>query len=985
MTRRKLLALSVAAPLALASVLAVAVSCGSGSEEKPKPQPGPNPGDQETVGTDPANYKQKQRITEEAWATHFKAVADRKNSKLRSVLSSQDNNRRRTLNLRTFSEFENIAYDNDISTSYGSGTSGSNTQLTGEAWYRTARRGETVIEKRNETGPTGTVTKYVVTQPSEEWFQLNLASEVLITYWDGTEKRYTNSKHEIRPKWNQKSNYVVLESEDAESVNNPQFNKDLAQAKTVQFITREGVKWTNHDNTPSKYNVKSEDFYYSWMRTQLYDFAFRRQNGGVVENTSTDPAKPNWVDSFGKELDTKLSISNNRFKSNNEFPNGYLFSLFGVNLGALNDRAKTLQTVKDKSGKDVVAFTFSASSQLFEQNKNKTSGFSLAQFPNLIKLLNNDQTFYPAPSEYIKENVENAAAKIPDGASYTSLANVTGLAKEFGFYWYGYNSESSLFSGAYIPTSYNKTTRVEEFKFNKGYWNTQWVNSKNKIEKIQVSYKQPSETEESFNKAVYGGFKTGIVDTISYSTLSKEQKEAVDKGDSAYPVEYIIPLNKTQSTYRVVENLNPKVETDTNKAYEFNEQYSKLVYGASISELRTESTVTSMASVGDGAIFRSLYLNAINMKAFIDHLSNEEHDFWLTGSATDARFTTSTTLTPRDFKNALNSVFVLGADGNKINFAEAGQPVKNLITPDDLARSINEQTLEGKLTSPYFTKLQAEMKKLLDRVYTANNWQPTDKVQWNLGPYLVGLPENHVEAWNLITAIINKLDSRLEVKFVNPKKASDVYTLNARQRGAKQFAGWGYDYEGFGSYLTGVAAPSGGGILTVASAILSSSTEVQNKYPALLDLAKYFENKLSSDVNAEYFLPFKFREISKIPNIVFSKGVDYTLLTLENGKVRELDKSVPADKTLLEARASVTSFDTSYAKLFLSFQETKTPEQLVALEQEYLSLTGFSFSHRLATSKKAIQNIVNKKYVTPNADSSISYYQDIYVVTNGTN
>ncbi|WP_027334007.1 OppA family ABC transporter substrate-binding lipoprotein [Mycoplasma elephantis] len=894
-------------------------------------------------------------------------------------------NRRNTLITRYNASRTIEPFFYDFSASYGSMTAGhENTYLSGN-FIRYARSGETKITKTPKQVGGAVVYDFKVEKPTLEWLQLDLSSEILLTLWDGTKKYYTNSKHEVTPKWDEKQQVLKLSSKDEKSVNNPQFIKDLEKAKSVQFIIRD-VNWTDSNNKETKYKLIADDFYYSWMRTQLLSIKNRIKNGAKdVISEELKNGKKTYVDEIGK----LYRGAKTHFSDTSYYPNGYLLELFGVDLEGLDDYNKTVVEVENSQGQKVKAFTFNASPSLIKQNEGKTGAeVQNAKFVDYLKTLCNELVFSPAPSQYIKEVAEanNEEQTVDDNDIKEKLKSLTGDVKKYGYYWYGNKREQLLYVSPFIPNGYNSETNTETYTQNKYYWDQGWVNSKNSIKKIQNEYKAAPIDGKEFNDSQFNAFKAGLIDSISYDSLSQSNKDKVDAGIPEFPIQYKQSLNKNHRLYQLLENIIPVSDPENTNNYSFNTNYAKMIFGYSLDDIKkgvnsdNKDVATASSFVkGYGKSFRSLVANTINMYAFTAFISNNQNQPLLSGIALDSPWFTNTEKTPRENLYEINETYVFDKDGNKLNLSNTTDP-KYAITHKDLENFDIHQKTEDKLRTPFYEKIQKAMKELLDEFYAKNSLANTDKIKWTQCYRYTNPDDKTRQAMDTYKKLVNSLDPRLEFDIIYPKDGKELQQQVVYGTGLKEFNGWGYDYEAQGSYYTGLTASTSTSLLYVLSTILKEEGNLQTQLPTLTKLAKLLDKKLSVVPNSNYFIPFELKYYSDIPNKFLISNSVNELYRDSNGTIRLLDEKNADDKAILDARKNVGEFNTVLAKIFLDLQGELTVEEHIELIKEINSVYIWDFGTNLQTAIRPRPVIQTNKYIAPNSSSSVPYYQDLVLV-----
>ncbi|QSF13625.1 OppA family ABC transporter substrate-binding lipoprotein [Mycoplasma sp. Mirounga ES2805-ORL] len=172
------------------------------------------------------------------------------------------------------SEFKQNAYMADLSASYGNYLNKVEDNTIGVI-VRKENLFRPIIED-NFDKTTGERTKSIK-RPSVWRYKLELGAKVIITLKDGTVKTYDNDSIDIFPEPENVSentyNFVSYQgwSNNATSINNKQFIKDLKNATKLQLTVKKDVKWQKVEGdkvVQTDYTVSVNDFYTSWLRTK---------------------------------------------------------------------------------------------------------------------------------------------------------------------------------------------------------------------------------------------------------------------------------------------------------------------------------------------------------------------------------------------------------------------------------------------------------------------------------------------------------------------------------------------------------------------------------------------------------------------------------------------------------------------------------------------------------------------------------------------
>ncbi len=920
-------------------------------------------------------------------------------------------------------------YSSNFSNTFGSASYGTDINYAGAGFWRYQRTGETkvidyIVKSKDKDGKVWNSSSQLVVRPTFEWFTLDLIKELIITKPDGSTIAYTNSKHELLPsdeemkKWDQwiqegkqeqaisqiKMKYgwngsdvsLKIHSNDPHSINHVDFLKNMKGAAKIALIPKD-INYSDFEGNKTKYKLKAEDFYYSWLQTQLYAFDFRMQNGGVKSGEGRGA-----VDVIGEKIKKIFNDPNiDIFKPDKSYPNGYLYELFDVDLKAISQKEKSLQKVTDLSGKEQDALVFHAADE-------KIGG----QFNQLFFTFMNDTTFVPLPIDYVTDNNEKDHF---DGKLNLKdyIKDENSLAYKLGYYWYGQTLQDVLYIGPYIPKKYDEFTQKKVYFQNPNHWDQEWVKAQDNIKIIQEEYKTSPLNPIEFATEQLNAYKAGLIDSIAFRDLSDSVKEELIAGVPGMPINYSKTENKNKTLFSLFETTTPdpwhvemvdengkklsKEEYEKQKAaaiskFQFNDQYSKLMYGLTREELGLgEHRVSTLsAMLKEAKSFRSIYMNVANMYALVDYISAGQAKPLLPGMAQDAVFKTGTSETPRNRLDELNSTFVFDKDGNKHKFADGSV----LIKPD--FSFMNKVGSLERLRSKYYMELKELMKDLLDKVYKENGWTNDKKISWRNVFRYANADAKMKDSIRNFEKLVNGLDPRLEFKMDVPVDTNDLVDAVIANKGPKFFAGWGYDYEGIGQYYAPLTSFEAASLTYMLSTILKDEFEnkgaagYKTKIPQLYKLALKINEKVRHEIeiteaNKDKFiyLPIEFKDIVSATNYDILHGdVEFTETKIVDGHVEKLDPSIKEDKELIDKTrgANIEKFKTSLSKFLLFLQEEYSIEEHIALIQEINSIFGWDFGTQLQITTSFNKFVKNPKYITPGGSSSIPYIQDTKLI-----
>lgn len=729
----------------------------------------------------------------------------------------------------------------------------------------------------------------------------------------------------------------------------------------VGFTIRPNVKWVDSNGNETKYNVVAEDFWYSFMRTKLFDKNYRRENGGSKE-----------LDSY---FITKANATQ-RFQEKDKYPNEYLYGFFDLDSSKLYKKETAIQkTFKD--GRDM--FMFSS----FD-NVNRTTGFSSV----VSKFLANNLQLSAAPSEYIKELANNESLN-----KINSNLEISGLARQFGIYTYGQTRTQTLYASPYIPKSAFEQREI--FEYNKHYSNKKWVNAVEKgelnvngkkvkaLKKIIFEYAGGIDTS-TYNTQLLQSYLQGTVSEIKYSDLTTAQRSSIFGSDSSPEeiaktatqngLQYTKTLNISSLVQRTLIQSNP---SHLAKEYGFNDNYSKLVFGLSHEELKkgTNNTTNSFF-INDGFEFRLLIQAAVNWDAYVGQTYSNQRILWLNGTAQDAKFTTVNdgSKAPIDYYEEVNTLDFIDWTSS----AHEAQIAS--VTPEEM-REHSKQNIDSndeQMKSPKFKLIQANMKRILNKYYKENNLNPSEKIKWEV--VYPWADQNVVKVTILenVVKVIKSLDSRLEPTVFVPKNSDELIAKINKNTGVSDFHGWGYDYEGIGSYIAAFSSSAHGvsilnSIPIFAKNINGSSSTLteqeqrikflQEKYPQFTKLSRYLKEKTDEEMRVAGLMEDKYKE-----------------LWVENWD--KLSNSINQDPSAYFRKITNNKYDpgVNLAKLLRSYEgdSNLTNEEWAALIREFNSIKGVSLDadNSILNPYSADLTLFLREYIIPISKYGIQYFQD---------
>ncbi|MGL5205788.1 MAG: OppA family ABC transporter substrate-binding lipoprotein [Metamycoplasmataceae bacterium] len=820
----------------------------------------------------------------------------------------------------------------DMSATYGPAANKAPETLLSSGLIRVETTGETKFIKNSEGN-------LVVSQSSKERLVLDLGKEVILTFknaiGDVQYAVFDSDEAEINPSTSTaivKPETVKLKSNNQRSLNSDYFDElmlgeadfvdgklvpvsgGMYQMRSLSFSVKEDTYWVDSNGNKTIYKIQPKDFYYSYMRTWLYDSKYRRENGG------------------SSELDKYFineSGTSNRLTDDKKYPNNYLLGLFGISSTLLQNEQSSVKTITiDGVEKDV----FNIESIPTEVKP----AFS----PFLYKTFLNAYLLSPAPAEFIDKLAEETK-NIEYPVSSTSKEKVTGHALKFGIYTYGQKRTDNLFSSSYIPTSAEKNRIV--FTKNLHFSNKEFLMEENSLERIIFEFS----TSPAFNEQLFNNYFEGTVSEMPYSSLTQQQKIKIF--GSSYDEEFAVKKgllqvkqqNKAQLVQRTLLTTDPRKLSDGDGSYYFNDQYARLVYGSSIDDLRSGVGKTANSFFnGPGYQLRTLLNASVNWYTFVNNSSNGLKQLWLNHTAPDARYSFSSNKTPFDYADKINNIGYFDQNGKKVVITEAQMKQ---------TYESNSDSIENQYKNPGFNEMKTLVEKLLDD----NNI--TTPLEWQIiYPYIDAISNTvTINQLKLVEKTIKDLDSkgRLNPSLFIPNSRDEMLDSINSNKAVSDFGGWGYDYEGIGSFLDGISHQSGVTLLSAFSLYSNpANITIRSQNPEFTKLSDRIKQYLNPSLPA---------------------GL----------KVEDWIEFTNDDNNNLDAKFGSYQFGTEIAKFFLMYQEELNDDEITDLIIELNIIAGFAMEADISINdaRSTSLSLVLPEYLFPTTRAGILYLSDIRV------
>ncbi|WP_406617236.1 OppA family ABC transporter substrate-binding lipoprotein [Mycoplasmopsis adleri] len=763
------------------------------------------------------------------------------------------------------------AYFLDTSNSYGLWINNANQNAAG-----TLVRVQSIGRPRYDEG-----TKSVV-KPTVWKYKFELANKVVITTKTNEVLEFDTDEADlnVKPDAGDKNYKYMLyqaHSTNERSINSEKFAEALKNAKQLQLVIREGAKWFTHDGKETKYQVKAEDFFISWLRTYYLTQGIRVgtliKKFGVAEQDAV---------AFEQKMNSILEDGSKYFTKATKYPNGYLYDVYNISYSNLFKRDKFITQVgADK--KEAVTF-------YIENEKDK------AYFDEMFANLATGQEFAAAPSEYIKENNTKVALKsfknnnqaVADELSKTisewGSKYKDNLMVEAGAYWYGINLEDTLLAGRYYYGGHQDSAHTETWIKNSKYWDAESTKTKKYI----IKYKDNTD-DNQYKSLSYSDYSYGLVSILNPNNLTPNDNSKARRDRKKLGSFYTTVINPNSSTVASLPIIVPKTyeleEGFVANDFRFNDNYSKLVYGGGREELlngKLKGTdYYGKFLAGRGLAFRTLINAGINWEQIASAVSDGAKKSWISGYAPDGLIGAkdSHDQKPVDHYDKISELFGLDENMNKVSTTN----------PTDNAKILkSSRNDDEKMRGHDFEQTQKAMTKLLDEFYKENNLDETkDKIEWEVPfRFLNFNPVKYQQVFlEKIPQLIKSLDTkgRLAPSYKYYTNKDQLYAALFRSASPYQPGGWGYDVNSLGSGIDGlINLVQLHPVILLIGADTQVSDKLKGSFPELVKFSKAFVAKLKEQGFKSFFELDKIGELPLKYFAALSEKFQYVTKTGDN-------------------------------------------------------------------------------------------------------
>nr|AJN18566.1 oligopeptide ABC transporter substrate-binding protein [Mycoplasma sp. Ms02] len=835
------------------------------------------------------------------------------------------------------------------------------------------------------------VSKTYYTSPLVGSLKLS-AADAMVLVVDGQEVVFDSDDAEVRPEAAEsfehegqtysyyKNPYVEATSNNERSINSQNFKDQLAKSSEVRFRIRPEQVWVDKNGQKTEYKVTAEDYYLGYMKTQFLTTTYRRQQGGSQE--------------LDEALKQTLEESNTSlFDEKTQNKNNYLLPLFNIDQPKLMDRE---QTVLKKDNQEYYVVK-------------RVQGATSWKFYDFLDSFYNKADFLPLPSQYIEANKDNPVYDFQQKNALSAeeqkqlkakLSQATGLAKDMGYYWYGFTPETTLFSGKYYTAGYNAENTSVEVLLNKHHHDRKFVDAPTTVQKVITQYKTTPVDGNVFLDQLLHSYTQGSNPYMSLSPFSKDKQDTISSNKPLYGENKVPIINKNSynrnATFELIPNISvlgePGQEEDKYKPYvnkSMNDAFVALQYGLNVTLEQlingTAKIDIEHATVGMGGEFKSILYGAINWYNVAQAGSNPRvstpyyvavaPDNKIKGSEAE-----SAENTVRGFVNEVNKLFVIdSANASKYTLTSRdNKKAQEISVRDYLADRL--KTNEEKYKSIYYQDLQEKMTALLDKFYEAKPNLAGQKVKLQVGNYYLGVPQLYHDALSTVLNVLEGLDKKGRLEFSLMDKEARIeeliaywYSVSPARRGR-----WNYDYDGIGTGFDGYSTYYFMPIFGQALANAEYRTKLQSVYPAVAKALDKLEEFMKTDTNFSN-LSIPLDKWNLLTNAQL-KAIENTLHRFYYDKETQQLKEIAENNTTEYADLGVAT-----AKFWIYVEQEFSKQELLDLTKELGNLLGMPLFSDGYSSVQGFSHVaVNPYYRIPvwNGKLTAHYNKSIVLEEN---
>lgn len=316
--------------------------------------------------------------------------------------------------------------------------------------------------------------------------------------------------------------------------------------------------------------------------------------------------------------------------------------------------------------------------------------------------------------------------------------------------------QEAVFLSYYVLNS----NEIEKQKYIKNMFaaNTRFVNDTNTLTEIVLKFNLLPIDIETYRLQTFKAYRQNLISESEFDIFNSSQQRDIMNFSFAYGLTLQLPISSLTSNVNSLYNSN----FSNNKPYDFNNAFSKLIYGSKIEDLLNEERKKYFYQNKESYLFRLYLSNVLNL--YTISYSMGFSSYWnnlslpqtlLTG--TDAQFNNYKTLSDASVWVTQNTIpsFDFGKFKSTNSFLERNSSfsIKNILD------------YQNQLKTSNFDFIKNNIKVLLDDFYSKNTEFSDNKLEFSI-PLFSSINDTTNKNANEIEKLINSLDKRLKVKVV---------------------------------------------------------------------------------------------------------------------------------------------------------------------------------------------------------------------------
>ncbi len=849
--------------------------------------------------------------------------------------------------------------------------------------------GTSTVPQLIRFGATGENVKVInKNQPFDENFDPNLID-------NPKNKFFEYLKLELAEKIivNQGDDLIVFDNDNyinpnEHSINSDFFKTTLNDDKTtsIQFIIKKNIPWVNYQGKTLKnnegkiYTIVPEDWVYGMYRTQMYDNIMRNSPvnssnpfGGFGEKPQNISYK-NWTKKWWYlSKDLQKMAGGHDFTTENG-SNSYVYDLLNI------QNPVDLVKISTEYNRPSMIGKYGKEDTISIKRKSLTEKSKL--YDAVLQIVVNSRDFVPAPSQYINEVSSKinivGGIELPRANDKDIIGSEINIHK-YGIFTYGTSfDKDTLYAGAYYVSEDNSFRK--KYEINPYYWDKEFVANDESVKSLTIDFFEVND-QQAFAQSSFNQYENERIFTTDLSQ-QLEKINDIKKQDDKYGLRYEQKINNSIFPADVFPLMLPK---PNGEKYYFNDNFARVWFGTSLENIKNgKMTVANYLDKWSIAA-RSQITASINWYTQARTISsNDNLEVWNSYLPPDIIINPSNNNQTRiyDYKKDLNnfSYFEVENDGSLT--------INTISEQDNINQFENATTLQESLRSAQFAKIQIALEKTLTKILNGDSSKKITFEFYNRETATFNASKQ--KAMEQYVDIFKALNPRLDPQLKISLSLDAIRPFLTESVSIGSFHRWGPDYEGIGTWITGMSRERFG-IQAIALGINSiENKQLSNAFPTLTEYGKILSAKIKTKITS-YFQSINKQEFEKF----YTDPKNFSLLNnFEKNNISaaqimssalfkhdKYDELSVEDKEILD-QANL-AFQKSIAAIDFELQDSQQANWWINLVNEQMSITGkyFGTQEIAIFSKKRFTEVMWQPWlIWSKISNGVYYLQDIKVI-----